>query len=392
MKLAWPYDWPYTWPYAWLITWLITVPSLGCAGRRPSPPTGPPVTIVVRAPAELAPALQQSLATADVPVELRFAELPPLPPVRRPRLGFEDRLATARRLYIEADFPGCQQALRGESLETALLGDNRRTTAGRLLLWRLACHVGAGEPERAERVAQRFAVYDLEIPRDVEAVTPEVEAYLGAAVTAVGEAARATLHLDSDPSRAIVAIDGRPAACTTPCDLDLPPGDHVVRLHAAGARPMIQPIKLPQAGTRRSLTLPSAAPVEIARQWATRYADSPAIDSADSVRLLSRAVRAQRLVLVTAEGDPALRLRGVLSVDDRIAARSERDTSPSQAPKTAPALLEDLLTKGQVVAPPKPLVRRWGFWLGLGLSAAGAATITGIVLDRDPPRTEVRFR
>ncbi len=364
----------------------------GCAARRAPPPVGPPVTIIVRADATLGPTLEQSLSTADVPVELRFAQLPPSPPVLRPRLGFEDRLAEARALYIQADFEACRRALTGESLETALLGDTRRTTASRLLLWRIACHVGAGETSHAERVAERFAAYDLEVPRDVEAVTPEVEALLGQAMTRVAEAPRATLHLDSEPSRATVAIDGRPAACTTPCDLDLPVGDHVVRLNATGSQPVAQRLKLPPAGESLSLSLPAAAPAEVARQWTTRYAEAPAIDSADSVRLLSRAVRARRLVLITAEGDDALRLRGVLSVDDRIRARSERDTPRSKVPRIAPILLEDLLVQGEVVAPPKPLARRWGFWLALGLSAAGAATVTAIALDRDPPRTEVRFQ
>ncbi len=366
--------------------------GLGCAARTATTPTGPPVTIVVHAAPELSAQLEQDLHAAQVPVDLRFAQLPQPPPVSRPRLGFEERLATARTRYIEADFEGCEQALRGESLETALLGDTRRNTVGRLLLWRIACDVGAAETSRARRTADRFAAYDLEIPRDVEAVTPEVEALLGEAMTAASEGPRASLHLASDPTGATVAIDGRPAACNTPCDLDLVPGDHVVRLYAAGSQPVVQRLKVSPEGERRTLSLPPAAPVEVARQWAIRYATSPAIDSADSVRLLSRAVRAQRLILITAEGDEALRLRGVLSLDERISARSERDTTRAKIPQVAPALLEDLLVQGQVVAPPKPLVRRWGFWLALGLSAAGAATITAIALDRDPPRTEVRFQ
>lgn len=119
---------------------------------------------------------------------------------------------------------------------------------------------------------------------------------------------------------------------------------------------------------------------------------SPAIDSADSVRMLARAVRAQRLVLVTADGDDALRLGGVLSIDERIAARSQRDTTLDELPKVAPALLEDLLVEGQIAARPKPLVRRWGFWVAIGLTAAAAATVTALALDRDPPRTEVVFQ
>ncbi|MEM7154249.1 MAG: PEGA domain-containing protein [Myxococcota bacterium] len=373
-----------------LLVW--TSVGTGCAGRRPPPPTGPPVTIVVQADEGLEPELRQVLEDSELPVELRFAELPPLPAVAVPRLGFEDRLATARARYIEADFEGCQQALVGESLETTLLGDNRRTTVSRLLLWRLACYVGAAQTERAERVAEHFAVYDLEIPSDVEAVTPEVEAVLGRAMVTVSQRAPATLALQTEPSRATVSVDGRPSSCTSPCDLDLPAGDHVVRVHATGSQPLVQRIKVPATGTTETLTLTPAPPVEVARQWSTRYAGSPAIDSAHSVRLLARAVRAQRLLLVTAEGDQGVELRGVLAIDDRIAARTERQAAHEELPTVAPALLEDLLVQGEVLAPPKPLVRRWGFWLAIGLTAAGAAGITAIVLQQPPPRTEVQFQ
>ncbi len=371
--------------------WLSTALGLGCAASRPIP-TGPPVTVVVDAPGELSPQLRSALQAADVPVEVRVAELPALPALEMPRLGFEERLASAREHYIAADFDACQRELQGEGLETALLGDNRRTTASRVLLWRIACHVGAAQTEPAQRVALRFAVYDLEVPQDVEAVTPEVEALLGRSLGDVGQQARATLALRSEPSRAAVAIDGRPAACSTPCELDLPPGEHVVRLHTAGTQPVVRRLRLPSTGHTLHAELPAAAPVVVARQWATRYAGSPAIDSADSVRLLARAVRAQRLVLVTADGDDAIRLRGVLAIEDRISARTERDTAREDLPRETSALLRDLLVQGEVVAPSKPLVRRWGFWLAIGLTAAGAATVTALVLDRDPPRTEVRFQ
>ncbi|MCA9712574.1 MAG: PEGA domain-containing protein, partial [Myxococcales bacterium] len=244
----------------------------------------------------------------------------------------------------------------------------------------------------AAREAKDAEAYAERVRTSAEAKAKQAEVLLAQAMARIDEAPRATLHLTSEPLHATVAIDGRPATCTTPCDLDLPPGEHVARVHAAGSRPVVQRIRLPAAGEQVALSLAAAAPIEVARQWASRYADSPAIDSADSVRLLARAVRARRLVLITADGDEALRLRGVLSVDEHIAARAERDAPRPEASQAAPALLEDLLIQGHVVAPPKPLVRRWGFWLALGLSAAGAATITALALVREPPRTEVRFQ
>src|SRR5256885_16603148 len=80
---------------------------------------------------------------------------------------------------------------------------------------------------------------------------------------------------------------------------------------------------------------PLASPDLAARQWVSRWASSPAIDAAPSMRLLADATRSRNLVLLVAHGKS---VRAVLSVDGAVRARAQREGDAS-----APTIVRDLL-------------------------------------------------
>src|SRR5207249_3731017 len=108
------------------------------------------------------------------------------------------------------------------------------------------------------------------------------------------------------------------------------------------------------------------------------------IDSAPSVRLVSKALRAPRLLLLVAEREAAgTRLRGTAAIDGDVAARAERVSDPA-------GLVRDLLVRSRVVEEPAPLYRRPLFWIAVGVAAAGAATGT-LIAATPHVRTAVNF-
>src|SRR5262249_61838004 len=95
-------------------------------------------------------------------------------------------------------------------------------------------------------------------------------------------------------ARAVVALDGRAAVCTAPCTVDVHPGDHVVRVEADGFAPEIRRARAAAPSTELAVHLGPAPPDVAAAQWTSRYADSPAIDSAGSGGVLPGAARSRR--------------------------------------------------------------------------------------------------
>ena len=295
--------------------------------------------------------------TTSLPVELRFADLPNAPRGAAGAGDLDARLATARRRYVDADFGGCQEAIADAALIPGLLAAGRRPVAARVQFWRVACHVGAGVGDDAERAAQAFAVFGLETPPDVEATSPEVEAVLAGAQREVAGRKTVPLRITADLGGARVEVDGGARVCVTPCTVDLFPGDHVVAVSDFRTEP--------------------APPELAAEQWTERFAGGTALDSAESLRLLARAVRAPRLILVTVE---PTRLRGAFAVDGILAGASERIRRDAGAlPGEAPALVRDLLVRGRLLEPATPLYKRTWFWVGVGLTAAAAVAATYVI-------------
>ncbi|MFH0903421.1 MAG: PEGA domain-containing protein, partial [Pseudomonadota bacterium] len=301
-----------------------------------------------------------------LPLELRIENLPNLPATEPPSLVVEESLATARRAYVSADFSLCLASLDRESV-VRLIGEGRRSTAARMLFWRIACHVGAGSSAEAERDARSFAVFGLEVPGDAEAVSPEVESAVARAMMASAGLSRRPLRIAADAPGAMVAVDGIPAVCAVPCTVDLMPGDHVVRLEGDGIVAESRLVRVESGGTDVKLVTTPAPPALAADQWKRRYSGTPVVDSAASIRLLARAVRGRRLVLLSAEQQVgAIRLRGVLAVDGLVACREERVVKSgvsSTLDGEAEALIRGLFVQGRILEPAPPFYRQPTFWI-----------------------------
>jgi hypothetical protein len=205
--------------------------------------------------------------------------------------------------------------------------------------------------------------------------------------------ARTTLRVTSDFGPAQVSLDGQFGVCVAPCSLDALEGRHVVRVDAEGRQLAVQVISAKGPELAVAFTTLPASPELAARQWAARYGASSAnLDSAGSLRLLSNALRAPRLVLLTAEAErEGYRLRGALAIDGRAAARTEREAETGQLPETVDGALRDLLVRGHVVEPAPALYRRRDFWIAVGVAAVVAGATTTALLWRRPVRTEVGF-
>lgn len=376
-----------------IATLVASSPGLvGCAAKRKREGPPPGVTVILHGDQATRVAVRRELDRAELPVELRFVD-PPNRTIAAPASpAIEPAIASARAHWVAADFDACVTELADEAVIDAALEVGERTTAARVLLWRIACHTGAGADELARAQAMTMATWDLPVPEDVGAMTPEVEATVGAAMTAVHEGPRATLEVRSNASDVPVRVDGKTSSCRTPCKIDLPPGDHHVALAGDGWVSTSRHVRLDAKGTAVEVVLAAAGPELASAQWTWRYGNASTIDASGSMSLLARATRARRLVLLGSEGGAHGRVRGVLATDGKIEARAER-TGPSKK-KTPPAtaVMRELLIEGKVVAAPRPIYKRPVFWIAIILSAAAAATLTGLLTREPDHRTVVEFK
>jgi hypothetical protein len=370
----------------------------GTPARADPASTLPAVTILVLGAPEARSAAQALIQErrTGLPVALRLAE-PPTSTVEpggdRELLELERRLQEARRHYIDAEFGDCLQSLGDESVLPHMLGEGHRQLVARLLLWQVACQVGMGRGEAALQVASELGVLGLELPADIGVLPPEVGRVLVKGAEAGAARARTTLRVTSDFGPAQVSLDGRFGLCMAPCSLEALEGQHVIRVDAEGRQSAVQVVAARGPELAVAFTTLPASPELAARQWTTHYAASSAdLDSAGSVRLLSSALRAPRLVLLTAEAEQGgYRLRGALALEGRAAARTERHAEQKALHETVEGVLRDLLIQGRVVEPAPALYQRRDFWIAVGAAAVVAGATTAALLRRQPVRTEVGF-
>lgn len=375
--------------------WMLAGLLLCGASRSLAQAPPPTVAVVLSADAETQRRLQRGLAeTEDLPLQLRFATLPNVashaesadePALLR-------ALADARSLYVAAEFERCLAALPGADQVSALLRRQQRRLSGRLALWRLACQVGAGETEQARLNARSFATLGLEVPADVDAVSPEVESLLSDAQRWAAAEPRVTLRVESASVSMVLKLNGRATGCSTPCSLEVVPGDHVLRGSADGYVPQV--VLARAAGEAAPVQLrPERAPPSLAaEQWSRRFGVRGDHDSAASMRLLAVALRAQQLVWLESSDRPQGRvLRGAYANDGQVAARAQSEPlSDAALEHGSRELLHDLLVEGKLIES-RPMWKNPWFWAVTGVVAASAATVAA-VLARDPEtRTEVRF-
>lgn len=363
------------------------------------PPTARPAVTLFVVGAPEARASVQAWArqgTPGVPVTLRLAELPAStsrPGGEAQLLEAERHLQEARRHYINAEFADCLQQVGDEGVLPRTLSQGHREAAARWLLWRVACQVGLRREETALQVASELGVLGLELPADIGVLPPEVGRVLVTGAEQGAARGRTTLRITSDSSPARISLDGRPGVCMAPCSMDVLEGRHVVRVDAEGRQFAVQVVSARGPELAVAFTTHPATPELAAGQWAAHYGASSAnLDSAGSLSLLSTALRAPRLVLLTAEAErEGYRLRGALALQGRAAARTERQGEEQALHGMTEGVLRDLLVQGQVVEPAPALYQRRDFWIAVGVAALIAGATTTALLWRQPVRTEVGF-
>ncbi|MBK7865275.1 MAG: PEGA domain-containing protein [Archangiaceae bacterium] len=358
---------------------VVLVATLAAESPRPS------ISVVVRG-AELS---QQALDAAAPAALLRKVPLPnAAEPRGAPPALPQERIAAARKAYVNADFAQCLEQVADDAALTAALGQQDRANAARVLLWRVACNVGAGKLEPARRSAAQLAAFSLQAPAEVGSVSPEVEAVIARAYQEAGGMRAVPLEV-SGTADAAVELDGRPTGCTTPCTLEVLEGSHVVRLLADGHEAVVKLLRVSAPRAALEVELPTAAPELAAAQWSARYRAAPDADGASSVRLLSTALRSARLVMLNVEQASGGRLGAVLAIDGAVTARAERSGDPATE---LPGLLNDLLVRGQLIEASVPLYRRPLFWVAIAASVAAiAAGVTTFFVLR-PVETRVSFQ
>ncbi|WP_163787577.1 PEGA domain-containing protein [Myxococcus vastator] len=371
----------------------------GSAAAAAEPPTElPSVTLFVVGAPEARASVQAwaQEQPPGVPVTLRLAGLPA--PTARPGgdvqlLEVERHLQEARRHYIHAEFAECLQEVGDEGVLPRTLSQGHREVVARWLLWQVACQVGLRREEAALQVASELGVLGLELPVDIGVLPPDVGRVLVTGAEQGAARGRTTLRITSDSSPARISLDGRLGVCMAPCSLEVLEGRHVVRVDAEGRQFAVQVISAKGPELAVAFTTLPASPELAAGQWATHYGESSAnLDSAGSLRLLSTALRAPRLVLLNAEAErEGYRLRGALAIHGRAAARTERQGDVKALHGTAEGVLRDLLIQGQVVEPAPALYQRRDFWIAVGVAAVIAGATTTALLWRQPVRTEVGF-
>lgn len=336
----------------------------------------PALTVVVRGASP--ETVSAALASKADEVELRVEAPPNAPSAPAPHLAQpEERIAAARKAYVSADFARCLEQVDDDAAVVDALAAHQREMAARVLLWRTACEVGANHLPGAQRAALELATLRLEVPPEVGQVSPEVEAVLAKAQKQASQLTPARLEVTA-AGDATVELDGRPAGCTTPCTLEVLEGPHVVRVTEEGKESAMRPVRVEGKTATAAFELQPAAPELAAAQWTARYAQSADFDGPRSAKLLSTALRASRLVMLTVEEGRSGRQQALLAVDGAVTARAERLGALTSE---LPGLLDDLLVRGQIVES-TPLYKRPLFWIAVVGAAVIAGGVTALVVTR----------
>lgn len=339
---------------------------------------GPRVGVVSAGDEKLA---NEAAATPNVPVSLTTLAAPAAQPA--PDEPSTEPVVLARKAWVSADFAKCQQLLEDDGAIVAALNANARSLVSRTLAWRVACKLGARQPDGARRDAEWLAALQLPFPEDVGVMTPDVEALLAEVRRQVDSQPRSSLGVTSTMPGASVTFDGRPDACITPCTMNVAAGVHALKVSADGYSPQVKAVTVGATGATVELSLLPADPPLAARQWHQRRARGTAFDEGTSLALLSIALRSARLIVVGPSETPNV-LRGALSIDGVVQARGERED--------VQALVQDLLVRGKVYEPDVPLWKRWPFWVAVGVAAVATAVTTGVLVSRLPIITKVVIR
>ncbi|HEY0191268.1 MAG TPA: hypothetical protein VGC42_09125 [Kofleriaceae bacterium] len=327
----------------------------GCGARAAHPI---PVAVLVDGePAPLLPA-------PPLPVIDGLA-LHPLVIPAAPRAAPDDTaapLARARQAYAAGDFEACRGELARIDVPRVLAG-GARDLAARSLAFDAACAWGQQAQATARGLAARLASFGLALP-DTQ-IAPDIEAVLGDAIVAAGNARAHALVVRGEPG-ARLRVDGQPPACALPCTVELVPGAHVLAVSADGFTDAMREVRIPDTTDVQLAQMP-AAPALAAVQWRAR--EGRGLPAADAVgaRLIAQLGGERRIAVLSPRSSG---LTGALIVDGALAATA---TAGDRA-----SLIRELAYDAGVLHRPAVWQRPW-FWIAVSAVAVGsAAAITAI--------------
>ncbi|MBL8683487.1 MAG: hypothetical protein JNK05_30235 [Myxococcales bacterium] len=359
----------------------------GCAQRPPSAPVS--VAVYVSGDEALAARWPRTLTARLAPtIALRRAELAAPSASTTPATAAAiAAIARAAPLFASAEFAQCSHAFDAVSVDD-VLAEGRRDLAARALLWSVACALADERPEDARRFADRLASLELEVPSVV--TRPDVESLVSDALARAASRPRVSVSIRSVDGAAL-AIDGRAAACRAPCRVDLISGVHVVVARAERFEPRTQSVTVTDRPASLVIDLAPASASRASEQWAARGREGAPQDSSASMALLSIAASAPRVALVRSEREPrSTRLHAALVVDGTVASRAELRPAGAASDDDGAALLRELLIRGRVLEPARPVYLSPWFWIGIGAAAATGVGVTAWVFSR-PIETTIVF-
>lgn len=358
-----------------------------CASRQ----TQAPVSVAVHVAGDdaLASRWPRALVPGFSPaIALRRAELAPaaLSSTRASSAAIA-AIARAAPLFASAEFARCSHAFDGVSIEEVLV-EERRDLAARALLWSVACALADERPGDAQRFAAQIAALELEVPSVV--TRPDVESLVADALARAAARPRVSVTINANDG-ALVAIDGRPGACRAPCRVDLISGAHMIVARADRFEPRAQPVNVVDRPITVAVSLSPASASRASAQWSARGREGAPLDSATSMALLAIAASAPRVALVRAEREARFtRLHAALVVDGAVASRAELRPLGAATDADGAALLRELLVRGRVLEPARPVYASPWFWIGIGAAAAAGVGLTTWVFTR-PIETTIVF-
>lgn len=332
----------------------------------PEAPTG----VVVTLPGVPAPAI----ATAEW---AGWQHVPMIPSARPAPAPPEGELAALRRLWEDADFARCLAAARSLDLDELLTARHRAAAAEQIAL-EAGCALGAGDEPLAQALLRRAAVAGLDLTGPLSRMTTDLQRAWTSVAAAVAKSSLHRVALSTEPSPATVSIDGDGTACpSTPCEVSLRPGRHVLAAQRLGSLERRLTVDLTAPTARRIALDPAPAQAlrtQLAHALATHPPDDPRL-----ARLASAAFAARLTVLVwrTPEG-----LRGQLfdvraTDGPRVMARARGDT--------VDAVLSSLRSIWQDEQP-RTLLEEPMFWVG-AVAVVGAVVAGTYLLTREPEPT-----
>ncbi len=298
----------------------------------------------------------------------------------------DEAVAALRSFYLEADFLRCLSQLSDRRLDrTALVAEGHLEAAAAVFVFGGACALGAEDADLATSLFDELAALELPASQALEVVSPDVQQLAETRRQALARRRRVHMRLVSSPAGATLEVDGVRKCSATPCEVSLPPGEHVLVVEALGHVPRMERRALEGGDEVVELAL-DPAPSGVARnQLADALYRDVSPDDALFIRAASRALGA-RLVVAVFERDHQEHAAIYDRQNDRVVAESS--VSAEEGPALA---VRTVVNEWRGETESRPIYASPWFWVATLGAAAVAAVIVGLIVIPPGPRYDIVF-